>query len=164
MEVAQPGCTAMLRYAGLGRTSSSSSIYLQECDRRRLFVCREAPIAATAGAVSLHIVQTSRERLKLSLRIRNIQSPTRTVPFKTKNGLSSFERYLALIRRVSFDRKGGLRANLEPMRDAQTTRKPRGNSVVQLPHRVNVSSMAGISIVETTTSSGSSQRSQISIG
>jgi hypothetical protein len=47
--------------------------------------------------------------------------------------------------------------------DGQTTRKPRGNSLVQLPQRVNVSSMAGISIVATTTSSGSWQRSQISI-
>ena len=44
-----------------------------------------------------------------------------------------------------------------------TTRKPPGNSLVQPPQRVNVSSIAGISIVATTTSSGFSQRSQISI-
>jgi hypothetical protein len=57
----------------------------------------------------------------------------------------------------------GRRKILNRTLDAQTTRKPRGNSLVQPPQRVNVSSIAGISIVATTTSSGSWQRSQISI-
>jgi hypothetical protein len=45
----------------------------------------------------------------------------------------------------------------------QTTLDPCGNSRVQPPQRVNVSSIAGISIVATTISSGFWQRSQISI-
>ena len=51
--------------------------------------------------------------------------------------------------------------NLKP--DAQTTRKPRGNSLLQPAQRVKVSSIAGISIVRNDDLVESWQRSQISI-